>query len=66
MGCVVIPIGPGNANPQVQGLFELPVTGWMGTAGFLVGIFQRAEELGYNVKQTFPIKSLKPMNSFRP
>jgi len=58
MGCVIIPMGPGNTNLQVQVLSELPVTGWIGTAGFLANIFQRAEELGYDVKQTFSIKSV--------
>lgn len=58
MGCTVIPMGPGNTNLQVQVLSELPVTGWIGTAGFLVSIFQRAEELGHNVKRSFSIESI--------
>jgi phenylacetate-CoA ligase len=58
MGCTVIPMGPGNTNLQVQVLSELPVRGWIGTAGFLVSILERAEELGHNVQQRFSIDAI--------
>jgi phenylacetate-CoA ligase len=57
LGCTVIPMGPGNTNLQVQALTELPVTGWIGTAGFLASIYERAEQLGYEIRN-FSIKSV--------
>lgn len=58
MGCTIIPMGTGNTNLQIQVLAELPVTGWLGTGSFLISIFKRAEELGYNIRQSFSLKTV--------
>lgn len=46
LGCVVIPMGGGNTETQVQVLRHLQATGYVGTPSFLHTIFQRAEEAG--------------------
>jgi phenylacetate-CoA ligase len=46
IGCVVIPMGGGNTDTQVQVLRHVQVTGYVGTPGFLHTILQRAEETG--------------------
>jgi phenylacetate-CoA ligase len=51
MGCTVIPTGIGNTELQVQILKHLKVTGFSGTAGFLMNILKKAEEMGINPKK---------------
>jgi phenylacetate-CoA ligase len=46
LGCVVIPMGGGNTDTQVQVLHHVQATGYVGTPSFLHTILQRAEEVG--------------------
>ncbi len=46
LGCVVIPMGGGNTEIQVQMLRHVQATGYVGTPSFLHTILQRAEEMG--------------------
>ena len=48
LGCVVIPTGVGNIENQIEVLKDLPLTGYIGPAGFLFSLIRKAEELGYN------------------
>lgn len=56
IGGTVIPMGVGNTELQVQVLNDLPVTGWMGTSGFLHTVFAKAEEMGYDVSRDFSLR----------
>ncbi len=46
LGCVVVPMGGGNSETQVQVLRDAQATGYVGTPSFLHTILQRAEEAG--------------------
>lgn len=46
LGCVVVPMGGGNTETQVQVLRRVQATGYVGTPSFLHTILQRAEESG--------------------
>jgi phenylacetate-CoA ligase len=46
IGCVVVPMGGGNTETQVQVLRHVQATGYVGTPSFLHTILQRAEEAG--------------------
>jgi len=56
MGIIAIPMGVGNTELQVQVLHDLPVTGWVGTTGFLTTILTKAEEMGYDPKRDFSLR----------
>lgn len=49
LGCIVVPVGVGNTEAQVQLLRDLRVTGFVGTAPFLSTLLTRAEEVGHDV-----------------
>jgi len=46
IGCVVVPMGGGNTETQVQALRHVQATGYVGTPSFLHTILQRAQEAG--------------------
>jgi phenylacetate-coenzyme A ligase PaaK-like adenylate-forming protein len=46
LGCVVVPMGGGNTETQVQVLRHVQATGYVGTPSFLHTILQRALETG--------------------
>jgi phenylacetate-CoA ligase len=50
LGCTVIPAGVGNTELQVKIMWDLKVTGYTGTPGFLLTLLKKAEELGYQPK----------------
>lgn len=52
----VIPWGTGNTELLVQVMKELNVTGFLGSASFLMAIIQKAEELGYDFKKDFKLR----------
>ena len=47
LGCVVIPTGISNIENQIEILKDLPVTGYIGPAGFLLSLIRKSEEMGY-------------------
>jgi phenylacetate-CoA ligase len=55
LGAMIIPLGPGSIDLQVQVLHELGVTGYMGSLPFLHSIMKRAEEQGYNPRRDFKL-----------
>jgi len=55
-GATVIPWGTGNTELMVQVMKELGVTGFLGTASFLMTVIQKAEGLGYDFKKEFRLK----------
>lgn len=56
IGCTVIPSGIGNTELQVQILKHLKVEGFLGTAGFLMNILKKAEEMGVDTKNDLNLK----------
>ncbi|MFH0914225.1 MAG: phenylacetate--CoA ligase family protein [Chloroflexota bacterium] len=56
LGCTVIPMGVGNTELQVQVLKDMKVAGWAGGSSFLMSIYNKAEELGYNPRRDFSLR----------
>jgi phenylacetate-CoA ligase len=56
-GALVIPAGIGGTDLQVQVIKDLQVTGYIGTATFLMNLIQKAEEKGYSIPGDFPVKT---------
>ena len=56
-GAMVIPAGIGGTDLQVQVIKDLQVTGYIGTATFLMNLIQKAEEKGYSIPGDFPVKT---------
>lgn len=55
-GATAIPTGTGNTDIQVQTMYDLKVTGFVGTPTFLMTVIKRAEEMGYNFRQDFALQ----------
>jgi len=55
-GATAIPMGTGNTEIQIQTMYDLKVTGFVGTPSFLMTLIQRAEELGYDFRRDFALK----------
>ena len=55
-GATAIPIGTGNTEIQIQTMYDLKVTGFVGTPTFLMTIIKRAEEMGYDFRRDFALK----------
>jgi len=56
-GALVIPAGIGGTELQVQVIKDLQVTGYIGTASFLMNLIRKAEEKGHAIPGDFPIKT---------
>jgi phenylacetate-CoA ligase len=56
IGCVVIPTGVGNTEQQVNILKTFKATGFCGTPSFLFNIAEKAEEMGFNLKEDLNLK----------
>jgi phenylacetate-CoA ligase len=54
--CVVVPMGGGNTETQVQVLRGIQATGYVGTPSFLHTILQKAEETGINPQQDLSLE----------
>ena len=55
-GATVVVMGTGNTEIQIRTMYDLKVTGFVGTPTFLMTIIKRAEEMGYNFRQDFVLK----------
>jgi phenylacetate-CoA ligase len=55
-GATAIPAGTGNTEIQIQTMYDLKVTGFVGTPSFLMTLIKRAEEMGYNFRQDFSLQ----------
>lgn len=55
-GATAVPIGTGNTEIQIQTMYDLKVTGFVGTPTFLMTVIKRAEEMGYNFSRDFALR----------
>jgi phenylacetate-CoA ligase len=55
-GATAIPMGTGNTEIQIQTMYDLKVTGFVGTPSFLMTLIERAKEIGYNFRRDFALK----------
>jgi len=55
-GATAIPMGTGNTEIQIQTMYDLKVTGFVGTPSFLMTLIKQAEEMGYNFQQDFSLQ----------
>ncbi len=56
IGATVIPAGVGNTDLQVALLYDLQITGYIGTASFLETLINRAIEKGFYPQKHLPLK----------
>lgn len=57
LGATVIPAGVGNTELQATILRDLKVTGYIGTATFLMNLINKAEEMGYRFEEEIFLKT---------
>jgi phenylacetate-CoA ligase len=57
VGVTVVPMGTGNTELQVQVMKHLQVTGFFGAATFFMNIVSKAEEMGYDVRKDFSLRT---------
>ena len=55
-GATAIPMGTGNTEIQIQTMYDLKVTGFVGTPTFLMTIIKRAEEMDYSFRRDFSLR----------
>jgi phenylacetate-CoA ligase len=55
-GATVIPMGTGNTEIQLQAMFDLKVTGFIGTPSYLMTLIKRAEEMGQDFRQVYSLR----------
>jgi len=54
-GASVVVMGTGNTEIQIQTMYDLKVTGFVGTPTFLMTVIKRAEEMGYDFRRDFAL-----------
>ena len=55
-GATVVTMGTGNTEIQVQTMYDLKATGFVGTPSFLMTIIKRAEDMGYDFHNDFSLR----------
>ncbi|MFC1974400.1 phenylacetate--CoA ligase family protein [Chloroflexota bacterium] len=55
-GATAVPMGTGNTEVQIKTMYDLKVTGFVGTPSFLMTIIKRAEEMSYNFRRDFTLQ----------
>ena len=55
-GATVVVTGTGNTDIQIQTMYDLKVTGFVGTPSFLMTLIKKAEELGHDFCRDFALK----------
>lgn len=70
VGALVLPMGIGNTELQVQTMRELRATVFFGTSSFMMNIIQRAKEMGFRFPEDFSLRLAiitgeKPLPSVR-
>ena len=55
-GATPIPMGVGNTELQIQTMYDMRVTGFVGTPSFLMTLIKRAEEMGYDFRRDFAVQ----------
>ena len=56
LGATVIPTGTGNTELQIRIMHDLKVTVYFGTPSYLMTLFKKAEEMGYDVHHDFALR----------
>jgi len=56
VGAVVVPMGVGNTELQVEVTRQLKATVFAGTAGFFMNVVNKAEEMGYDIRKDFNLR----------
>ncbi|MDY6911856.1 MAG: AMP-binding protein [Chloroflexota bacterium] len=56
LGAAVIPAGTGNTELQVQIMYDLKVTGYIGMPSFLMNVIKMAESQGYDFRNDFELR----------
>jgi len=55
-GAIVIPMGTGHTEILIKTMFDLGVSGFVGTPSFLMAVIKQAEEAGYDFRSDFMVK----------
>jgi len=55
-GATAVPMGTGNTEIQIQTMYDLKITGFVGMPTFLMTIIKMAEEKGYDFHRDFALK----------
>ena len=55
-GATVVVMGTGSTEIQIKTMYDLKVTGFVGTPSFLMNIIKKAEEMGHDFRQDFTLK----------
>ena len=55
-GATAVPMGTGNTEIQIQTMYDLKITGFVGMPTFLMTIIKMAEEKGYDFRRDFALK----------
>jgi phenylacetate-CoA ligase len=56
IGCISVPTGVGNTEQQIHILKNLKANGFCGTPSFLLNIAEKAEEMGFDLKEDLSLK----------
>jgi len=54
---VAIPAGAGNTELQINMIHDLGIKGYVGTPSFLMNLVKKADELGYDFRKEFQLRS---------
>ncbi len=60
-GCAVIPGGIGNQEQQVQAMYTLGVTGYVGLPSYLKALLDKADEMGVSLRVTNAFMTAEPL-----
>jgi len=55
-GATAVPMGTGNTEIQIQTMYDLKITGFVGMPTFLMTIIKMAEEKGYDFRRDFALR----------
>ena len=55
-GATAVPTGTGNTEIQIQTMYDLKITGFVGMPTFLMTIIKMAEEKGYDFRRDFALR----------
>lgn len=55
-GATAIPMGTGHTEVQVKTMYDLGVSGFVGTPSFLMAVIKQAEDMGYDFNRDLKIK----------
>jgi len=56
-GMVAIPAGSGNTELQINMIHDIGIKGYVGTPSFLMNLVKKSDELGYDFRKEFQLRS---------